>query len=95
MPAFLLAVLLVGTPLLAQGATSASHVPSSGIVVLAAAPASASTTNEPGINTPRSNSTTQSPRRTKVGVLATGLLLAVTILIVACGLALASTFRKR
>ena len=37
----------------------------------------------------------RSPRRTKAGVLATGLLLAITILVVACGMALLSSFKKR
>lgn len=54
-------------------------------------------TSETFTNTVRGEApaSARSPQRTKAGVLATGLLLAITILVVACGLALLSSFKKR
>ena len=94
----LLATLLTGAPLLAHGPASARRSSSIGVIAMAAvAPASASATSEAGTNRTRTNvpEPTRSQRRTKAGVLAAGGLIAITILIVACGLALLSSFKKR
>ncbi len=93
-----LAALLAGPPLLAHDPASADRVSSGRVIALiAAAPASARATNQAMFNTVRSNvpAATRSPARTKAGVLAAGGLIALTILMVACGLALLSSFKKR
>src|SRR5690348_2402665 len=86
---FIVAAFLVGTPLFARGQAPASPVSSIGFIRLVeVAPTSASTTNQAVTNTARRNlPTPRAHTRTKAGVLAAGALIAITILIVACGLA--------
>ena len=94
----ILAAFLTAAPLLAQGPALASRASSGGVLALAAAaPAGAGATNETATNTRLSHvpANVRSERRTKAGVLAAGALIAITILIVACGLALLSSFKKR
>ena len=92
----ILATLLAAAPLLAQAPALASRVSAGGVIALAAAP-NAGATNEVVTNTARSNipAPARSRTRTKAGVLAAGALIAITILIVACGLALLSSFKQR
>jgi len=95
---FILAALLISVPLLAHGPTSTRRTSSGSSIALAAViPAGASVTNETVTNAARSNipALARSHTRTKAGVLAAGALIAITILIVACGLALLSSFKRR
>jgi hypothetical protein len=93
----ILTALLLSTPLLAQGLASAGRASDGVIVIAAAAPPTAIKTNKAITNIARSNvpAPTRSRARTKAGVLAAGVLIAITILIIACGLALLSSFKKR
>ena len=98
MQMLVLTALLAGAPLLAPRPASAGHASARGIIALAAiAPAGTNSTNQPFTNVARSNIPvpTRSHVRAKAGLLATGALIAITILIVACGLALLSSFKKR